>query len=60
MAKDATLNMKIDATLKAAAEKAAADERASAKAEPALAHPIKALRPISRYMTTKAVTCTKS
>jgi hypothetical protein len=41
-------------------KKAAADERASAKAEPALAHPIKALRPISRYMTTKAVTCTKS
>jgi hypothetical protein len=41
-------------------KKASADERASAKANPALAHPIKTLRPLARYMTTNAVTCTKS
>ena len=40
-------------------KKAAADGEASARAVPALANPIKALRPISRYMTTKAETCTK-
>jgi hypothetical protein len=41
-------------------DKVSADERASAKANPALAHPIKALRPLARYMTTNAVTCAKS
>lgn len=36
-----------------------ADARASAKANPVLAHPPAALRPIARFMTTKADTCTK-
>jgi hypothetical protein len=43
----------------AAIEKVSADERASAKANPALAHPIKALRPLAHFMTTKVDTCTK-